>query len=97
MEALTSAAARAVLEDERYEVPLAEGGPLYTLAWLRAAVPRFSSGRAHAERRAVVEALVAGLDPAQLRGEAASTPGDPATIPVRVLAAALGAERDVAD
>ncbi|GGV23703.1 hypothetical protein GCM10010495_44120 [Kitasatospora herbaricolor] len=37
------------------------------MAWLRATVARFSSGEAHARRRALVEADCARLDPAALR------------------------------
>ena len=93
----TPAAARAVLEDERYTVPQAESGPPGTLAWLRAAVPRFSSGAAHAERRAVADELVAALDPGELQARASSCDGDAATVPVRVLAPALGFAGDVVD
>ena len=93
----TPAAARVVLEDARYTVPQAESGPAGTLAWLRAAVPRFSSGAAHAERRAVADELVAALDPGELQARASSCDGDAATVPVRVLAAALGFAGDVVD
>jgi cytochrome P450 len=93
----TPAAARAVLEDERYTVPQADGGPPGTLAWLRAAVPRFSSGAAHAERRAVTDELVAALDPGELQAQASSCDGDATTVPVRVLAAVLGFAGDVVD
>jgi hypothetical protein len=93
----TPAAARAVLEDERYTVPQAESGAPGTLAWLRAAVPRFSSGAAHTERRAVTEALVATLDAGELEARARSCHGDPTTVPVRVLAPVLGFPGDVVE
>ena len=46
-------------------------GPYGTLPWLRATVSRFANGETHARRRALVEALLAELDPAALREEAA--------------------------
>jgi len=55
-----------VLADPAFEVPVAppgDGG----LAWLRSTVSRFVNGAAHARRRALVEAGLAGLDPAALR------------------------------
>jgi cytochrome P450 len=42
-------------------------GPYGTMAWLRATVSRFANGETHTRRRALVEALLAGLDPAELR------------------------------
>ena len=42
-------------------------GPYGTMAWLRATVSRFANGETHARRRALVEALLADLDPAELR------------------------------
>jgi hypothetical protein len=58
-------------------------GPYGTMAWLRATVSRFANGETHARRRALVEALLAGLPPAELRAEAAAmaraTPAPPAT------------------
>src|SRR5690349_3723969 len=47
-------------------------GPRGTMAWLRATVSRFANGETHARRRALVEALLAELDPATLRDEAAA-------------------------
>ena len=46
-------------------------GPYGTMAWLRATVSRFANGETHARRRALVEALLADLDPADLRDAAA--------------------------
>jgi cytochrome P450 len=76
-------------------------GPYGTLAWLRATVSRFANGETHARRRALVESLLAELDPAELR-EAAATLAYAAPLgverpylPVAVLARRLGA-RDIA-
>jgi cytochrome P450 len=74
------------------------------MAWLRASVSRFANGETHARRRALVEALLADLDPAQLReaarreskvdralhDEPCSRATDEAYVPVAVLAQALG-------
>ena len=46
-------------------------GPYGTMAWLRATVSRFANGATHTRRRALVEALLADLDPAELREAAA--------------------------
>ncbi|PSL58538.1 2-methylisocitrate lyase-like PEP mutase family enzyme [Saccharothrix carnea] len=75
-----------VLRDSSYvvpPVPPASAG----VAWLRAGVARFSEGADHVRRRASVERVLAGVDPASLRraGE-----------PVAVLAEALGLPRSVA-
>lgn len=58
----------AVLTDERFVVPeAAPGAPAGTLAWLRGSVCRFSNGAEHDRRLALVNAELAGLDPAALR------------------------------
>ena len=73
-------------------------GPFGTMAWLRATVSRFAEGESHARRRALVEARLAALDPAELRAAAATHEGVPrAYVPVAVLAAATGADGDVVD
>jgi cytochrome P450 len=59
-------------------------GPYGTMAWLRATVSRFANGETHARRRALVEALLADLDPAELREAAA--------VLTRAAAAPLGAD-----
>ncbi|MFI5658771.1 isocitrate lyase/phosphoenolpyruvate mutase family protein [Streptomyces sp. NPDC051684] len=63
-----------------------------SLAWLRAQVPRFSWGAAHARRRALVEAELARLDVARLRAAATRWPAaeDVAPYVVSTLAEALG-------
>lgn len=58
-----------VLADPGFEVPAAPAGDR-GLAWLRAAVPRFVNGGAHARRRALVEAELGRLEPAALRSDA---------------------------
>ncbi|MGW5670787.1 cytochrome P450, partial [Micromonospora sp. NPDC003776] len=60
-----------VLTDPRCVVPVASGGPVGTLAWLRGAVSRFSAPDRHPARRAVGVAALAELDPDDLRGAAA--------------------------
>ncbi len=76
-----------ILQDPAYTVPpAAPAGPVGTLAWLRAAVPRFCDGPDHARRRALVIARLAEIDPAGLRARADET-GDH----VVALAQALGA------
>jgi cytochrome P450 len=96
-----------LLTDPAYTVP--DPGPpgaYGTMAWLRATVSRFCEGETHTRRRAIVEALLADVDPADLREAAAELArgGAPATaapasspaaidapyVPVAVLAAALG-------
>lgn len=71
--------------------PVAEGKEGASMAWLRASVPRFSSGAAHARRRALVEAELARLDVARLRKAAARWPEgeDAAPYVVSTLAEAL--------
>ncbi|QKG19593.1 cytochrome P450 [Actinomadura verrucosospora] len=62
---------RAVLADERFVVPVAEGGARSgTLAWLRGAVCRFSEGAAHDRRLGVVVKSLDEADPARLRRRA---------------------------
>jgi len=83
-----------LLADPAYVVPPpGPPGPFGTLAWLRATVSRFSEGETHARRRAIVEALLAELDPAQLRERARRADYElpKPYIPVAVLAEALGA------
>ncbi|KQV09904.1 cytochrome P450 [Kitasatospora sp. Root107] len=82
---------RAALADPHL-VPLpAEPGPVGTMAWLRATVARFSSGAEHTRRRALVEAELARLDPAELRRSAATGPGgDARVLTVRALAEVMG-------
>ncbi|WP_405020678.1 cytochrome P450 [Kitasatospora sp. NBC_00070] len=82
---------RAALADPHL-VPLpAEPGPVGTMAWLRATVARFGSGPEHARRRALVEAELARLDPAELRRSAAAgLDGDARVRAVRALAEVLG-------
>ncbi|MFJ8954346.1 isocitrate lyase/phosphoenolpyruvate mutase family protein [Streptomyces sp. NPDC102381] len=72
--------------------PAAEGKEGASMAWLRAAVPRFSSGETHARRRALVEAELARLDVARLRKAATRWPEaeDAAPYVVSTLAEALG-------
>ncbi|MFI5909023.1 hypothetical protein [Dactylosporangium sp. NPDC051541] len=53
------------------------------IGWLRATVSRFANGPVHARRRAIVEELVAGVDPGDLRRPYAGHPVAP-------LARALG-------
>ncbi|MGW0686897.1 isocitrate lyase/phosphoenolpyruvate mutase family protein [Streptomyces sp. NPDC002754] len=75
------------------EVPsAAEGKEGASMAWLRASVPRFSYGPAHARRRALVEAELARLDVARLRNAATRWPEaeDVAPHVVSTLAEALG-------
>ncbi|WP_346766387.1 hypothetical protein [Streptomyces sp. CB01881] len=73
-------------------VPLpAASGPAGGVAWLRAAVARFSAGEEHAARRAMVEADLARLDPAALRvAAAAGFEPDARLRAVRALAQGLG-------
>jgi hypothetical protein len=49
-------------------------GPFGTLPWLRATVSRFANGPTHARRRAIVEARLAALDPAELARQTAAAP-----------------------
>jgi cytochrome P450 len=61
----------AVLTHPDCEVPVAAAGPPGTLAWLRGAVGRFAARDHHPARRAIGVALLAALDPAELRAAAA--------------------------
>ncbi|GAA3456842.1 hypothetical protein [Dactylosporangium matsuzakiense] len=49
-----------------YPVPEAEPAAR-GIGWLRASVSRFANGEVHARRRAIVEEIVAGIDPDGLR------------------------------
>lgn len=85
----------AALADPRLVPPPAGTGPPGTTAWLRGSVARFSSGEAHARRRALVRADLARLHPAALRDAANETAGRGTggcvrAVVVRTLAAALG-------
>ncbi|MGW7443262.1 hypothetical protein [Kitasatospora sp. NPDC054795] len=72
-------------------VPGAPGAAPGTVAWLRSAVARFSSGEPHARRRALVLADLERLDPDRLRvAAAAGFESDVRLRVVRVLAAELG-------
>ena len=73
---------RAVLLDSPPYLPPGDGGPTDRF---RRATARFSTGPAHAARRAGVDAVLARLDPADLRERAATT-GDA----VAALLAGLG-------
>ncbi|WP_433154110.1 cytochrome P450 [Actinomadura nitritigenes] len=84
----------AVLADERFVIPVAEGGaPRGSLAWLRGAVCRFSEGAEHDRRLDVAARSLDEADPARLRrrtrerilaGEA------PDLAPISALGEALG-------
>ena len=88
------------------DAPVPDPGPpgsFGTMPWLRATVSRFANGETHARRRALVEELLAAIDPADLREAARERTLDRAVrdevdvrayVPVAVLADALGA-RDV--
>ncbi|MBD0676847.1 hypothetical protein BU198_40725, partial [Streptomyces sp. CBMA156] len=72
-------------------LPAAPGAAPGTVAWLRSAVARFSSGEPHARRRALVLADLERLDPARLRVAAAGGfEPDVRLRVVRVLAAEFG-------
>jgi hypothetical protein len=63
-----------LLADPAYTVPPPGApGPVGTMAWLRATVSRFSGGETHTRRRTLVEAMLAELDPAELRAAATTT------------------------
>ncbi|MDG9678126.1 cytochrome P450 [Micromonospora sp. DH14] len=96
---------QAALTDPAFQVPAVDSGPPGTLAWLRANVSRFSPPRRHADRRAVVVAGLAALNPEDLRHDAArltvavlDRAGDRVDVmrelarpvPLRALAARLG-------
>lgn len=81
----------AALADPALVPPPAEPGPYGTVAWLRAAVARFSAGEPHARRRALVLADLERLDPGALRILAAGGfEPDVRLRVVRALATALG-------
>ncbi|MFI6574380.1 cytochrome P450 [Nocardiopsis sp. NPDC050513] len=91
------AGVREVLADRRFAVPPVPEGPhaVGGLGWLRRTTVRFAEGAAHDRRRAVVEGLLARLDPddlqARARTRARATPAGTAPyVPVEVLAACLG-------
>jgi cytochrome P450 len=102
-------AVRVALESDEYTMPPVE--PAYPgIAWLRAAVARFSDGPAHTRQRGYAVDLLAALDPDHLRtrahDRAAATLaecGDPVDVmsaiarpvPVGVLANALGVHPDL--
>src|SRR5262245_12178263 len=106
--------ALAVLGDAAFEVPVTGSGAVSEsddapgITWLRSQVSRFANGDVHAGRRALVVALLDGIDPADLRqvaadrataslavGESSATIAR--TVPVAVLATALGIDGDVTD
>ena len=86
-----------VLTDARWVVPPLPDGDGRGMNRLRRSVSRFSTGRDHAQRRAVVEAVLAQVDPDALRvatrGLAAADPAPPVVprVPLTALAGALGA------
>ncbi|RZU76433.1 cytochrome P450 [Micromonospora kangleipakensis] len=95
----------AVLTHPDCVVPTAPGGPPGTLAWLRGAVSRFSDREHHPARRAVGVAVLAKLDPDELRTAAGRLTEDEIDraggrldvmarlarrVPLEVLAARLG-------
>ncbi len=55
--------------------PAAPAGPVGTLAWLRASVPRLREGDEHARRRTATERLLARARPAALRADAQAATG----------------------
>ncbi|MGV9309259.1 hypothetical protein ACWDLG_38315 [Nonomuraea sp. NPDC003727] len=84
---------RAVLSDPSYvPPPVAAGAEPGTLGWLRARVSRFAAGPVHAERRALVEARLAVLDPATLRTAAAETTRTLLTVPAAGQATDMAAD-----
>jgi len=91
----TYAEARAVLENPRYVPPPARrDAEPRTLAWLRGAVSRFSTGPEHARRRQALEELLTALDPDELRSAARALTlerdGAWRGVPTAVLGAVLG-------
>ncbi|MET8473633.1 isocitrate lyase/phosphoenolpyruvate mutase family protein [Streptomyces sp. NPDC006422] len=87
---------RAALADPHLvpELPGGEGRVGASMGWLRASVPRFSAGEAHARRRALVESELTRLDPDRLRETSthwpASATDDASRHVVHTLAEALG-------
>ena len=100
------AAVRAALESDEYTMPPVDQSADTGMAWLRAAVARFSDGTTHIRRRGCVVDLLATLDPGRLRAQAydravealASTVDSSAiarSVPIGVLARALGVHSDL--
>jgi hypothetical protein len=86
-----------VLLDATYRVPEpTESGPFASMAWLRTTVCRFVNGATHERRRAMIEAMLAEFDPADLHARAREPiAGVPrAYRPVAVLAAATRVNTD---
>ncbi|MEV4544871.1 cytochrome P450 [Micromonospora echinaurantiaca] len=96
---------RAALLEPACQVPVAPPGPPGTLAWLRGTVSRFSAPETHPGRRAAGTAMLAELDPDELREVAARHTGETLDgaadrldvmaalarrVPLRVLAERLG-------
>jgi cytochrome P450 len=87
-----------VLTDARWAVPPLPDGDGGGMDRLRRSVSRFSAGREHAQRRAVIEAVLAQVDPGALRVATRRLAGaDPAPpvlprVPLTALAEALGAD-----
>jgi hypothetical protein len=87
-----------VLTDARWVVPPLPDGNDGGMDRLRRSVSRFSTGREHARRRAVIEAVLAQIDPGALRVAtrrlAAAEPVAPVVprVPLTALAAALGVD-----
>jgi hypothetical protein len=82
-----------VLLDPTHVVPEPEeAGPFGSMAWLRATVCRFVNGETHERRRAIIEAMLAKIDPEDLHARAREPiAGVPrAYRPVAVLAEATG-------
>ena len=86
-----------LLTDARWLVPPLPDGDGRGMDRLRRSVSRFSTGRDHARRRTVVEAVLAQVDPDALRVAtrrlAAADPAPPVVprVPLTALAGALGA------
>jgi cytochrome P450 len=76
-------AVRAALADDGYTMPRVDPTATTGIAWLRAAVARFSDGPIHTRRRAYAVDLLTGLDPEHLRDRARHRT-------IAVLAAATG-------
>ena len=87
-----------VLTDARWVVPPLPDGDGGGMDRVRRSVSRFSTGREHARRRAVIEAVLARVDPDALRAAAcrlaAADPAPPVVprVPLTALAEALGAD-----
>jgi hypothetical protein len=87
-----------VLSDARWVVPPLADGDGGGMDRLRRSVSRFSTGREHALRRAVIEAVLAQVDPSALRAAARrlarADPSPPVVprVPLTALAQALGVD-----